>query len=130
MLAEDWPKYATRPGRNETPLDELSFEAWIKQYKPSENFINRAVSYYEKGLWAGMALDLELRLATGGRRGLPEMFRRLWDRFGAARARGRPSRRARRRRGDRRAGGWIASSTATSAAPTSCRCRRSGGAPG
>ena len=81
MIAEDWPKYATRPGRNETPLDELSFEAWIKQYKPSENYVNRAVSYYERGLWAGMALDLELRLATGGRRGLPEMFRRMWDRL-------------------------------------------------
>src|SRR5262245_7208685 len=48
MIAEDWPKYAARPGRNETPLDELSFEAWIKQYKPSESSINRAVSYYEK----------------------------------------------------------------------------------
>jgi predicted metalloprotease with PDZ domain len=82
MIAEDWPKYATRPGRNETPLDELSFEAWIKQYKPAENFINRAVSYYEKGFWTGMALDLELRIANGGRRGLPELFRRLWDRFG------------------------------------------------
>jgi predicted metalloprotease with PDZ domain len=81
MIAEDWPRYATRPGRNETPLDELSFEAWIKQYKPSENYVNRAVSYYERGLWAGMALDLELRLATGGRRGLPEMFRRMWDRL-------------------------------------------------
>ena len=87
MLAEDWPKYATRPGRNETPLDELSYEAWIKQYKPSENFINRSVSYYERGFWAGMALDIELRLATAGRRGLPEMFRRLWERFGR---RGRP----------------------------------------
>jgi predicted metalloprotease with PDZ domain len=87
MLAEDWPKYAARPGRNETPLDELSYEAWIKQYKPSENFINRSVSYYERGFWAGMALDIELRLATAGRRGLPEMFRRLWERFGR---RGRP----------------------------------------
>ena len=84
MIAEDWPKYATRPGRNETPLDELSFEAWIKQYKPSENFVNRAVSYYEKGFWTGMALDLELRLATAGRRGLPEMFRWIWERFGRA----------------------------------------------
>jgi predicted metalloprotease with PDZ domain len=81
MIAEDWPKYATRPGRNETSLDELSFEAWIKQYKPAESFINRAVSYYEKGLWTGMALDLTLRLATGGRRGLPEMFRWLWNRY-------------------------------------------------
>jgi predicted metalloprotease with PDZ domain len=82
MLAEDWPKYANRPGRNETPLSELSFETWVKQYKPSENFVNRAVSYYEKGFWTGMALDLELRLANGGRRGLPELIRRLWDRFG------------------------------------------------
>jgi predicted metalloprotease with PDZ domain len=81
-IAEDWPKYATRPGRRETPLDELSFEAWIKHYKPVENHFNRTVSYYERGLWAGMALDLELRLATRGRRGLPALFRRLWDEFG------------------------------------------------
>jgi predicted metalloprotease with PDZ domain len=79
-ISEDWPRYATRPGRSETPLDELSFEAWIKQYKPAENYVNRAVSYYEKGLWVGMALDLELRAATGGRRGLPELFRWMWDR--------------------------------------------------
>jgi predicted metalloprotease with PDZ domain len=82
MLAEDWPKYANRPGRNETPLSELSFETWIKQYKPSENFVNRAVSYYEKGFWTGMALDIEMRLASEGRRGLPELIKRLWDRFG------------------------------------------------
>jgi predicted metalloprotease with PDZ domain len=87
MIAEDWPKYATRPGRNETSLEELSFEAWIKQYKPSENFTNRAVSYYEKGFWTAMALDLTLRLEDGGRRGLPEMIRWLWDRFGRS---GRP----------------------------------------
>jgi predicted metalloprotease with PDZ domain len=86
-IGEDWPKYVTRPGRGETPLDELSFEAWIKQYKPAENHFNRAVSYYERGLWAGMALDLELRLATDGKRGLPELFRSLWDDFGL---RGRP----------------------------------------
>ncbi|HVZ88570.1 MAG TPA: PDZ domain-containing protein [Polyangia bacterium] len=82
MIAEDWPKYATRPGRNQSTLEELSFEAWVKQYKPSENFTNRAASYYEKGFWTAMALDLELRLANGGRQGLPEMFHRLWTEFG------------------------------------------------
>jgi predicted metalloprotease with PDZ domain len=81
-VAEDWAKYASRPGRGETPLAELSFEAWIKLYKPAENHFNNTVSYYEKGLWVGMALDLELRLATAGRRGLPELFRWLWDRAG------------------------------------------------
>jgi predicted metalloprotease with PDZ domain len=78
-ISDDWPKYASRPGRGETSLSELSFEAWIKLYKPAENHVNRAVSYYEKGLWVGMALDLTLRLGSRGERGLPELFRILWD---------------------------------------------------
>ena len=82
-LAEDWTKYAARPGRNVTPLSELSYEAWIKQYKPADNHINRMVSYYDKGRWAGLALDLILRSATAGRRGLPDLFRRLWLRHAA-----------------------------------------------
>ena len=82
FIADDWPRYASRPGRGETPLAELSFEAWIKLYKPAENHVNRTVSYYEKGLWAGMVLDLLLRGKTGGRRGLPELFARLWTAFG------------------------------------------------
>jgi predicted metalloprotease with PDZ domain len=81
-LADEWPRYATRPGRNVTPLDELSIEAWIKQYKPAENFTNRAVSYYEKGKWAALVLELLLREATRGRRGIVDLFQRLWRRFG------------------------------------------------
>jgi predicted metalloprotease with PDZ domain len=81
-LGEDWAKYAGRPGRNVTPLSELSFEAWIKQYKPADNYTNRAVSYYEKGKWAALLLDLVLRRATKGRRGLPHVFRRLWQSHG------------------------------------------------
>jgi predicted metalloprotease with PDZ domain len=86
-LGEDWAKYAGRPGRNVTPLSELSFEAWIKQYKPADNYTNRAVSYYEKGKWAALLLDLVLRRATEGQRGLPHVFRRLWQSHGR---RGRP----------------------------------------
>jgi predicted metalloprotease with PDZ domain len=62
-------------------LSDLSYEAWIKQYKPADNHTNRMVSYYDKGRWAGLALDLILRSATGGRRGLPDLFRRLWSRY-------------------------------------------------
>lgn len=82
-LAERWTRYVAKPGRNATPLSELSFEAWIKQYKPAENFTNRAISYYEKGEWAALALELVLREATGGRRGVADLFRRLWREFGA-----------------------------------------------
>lgn len=82
-LADDWTRYMARPGRNVTSVSELSFEAWIKQYKPAENHMNRVVSYYDKGRWIGLALDLVLRRETAGRRGLPDLFRRLWRRFGA-----------------------------------------------
>jgi predicted metalloprotease with PDZ domain len=81
-LAEDWPKYLARPGRNVTPLSELSFEAWIKLYKPADNHTNRTVSYYEKGKWAALVLDLLLREVTEGRRGVEDLFRRLWADFG------------------------------------------------
>ena len=53
-----------------------------------------------------MALDLELRLATGGRRGLPEMFRRLWERLRPRRPADHRGRRARRRRARSPAAGW------------------------
>jgi len=82
-LAENWTRYKARPGRNVTPLSELSYEAWIKQYKPADNHLNRVVSYYDKGRWVGLALDLILRNETDGRRGLPDVFRRLWRRYGA-----------------------------------------------
>ena len=123
-LAEDWPKYLARPGRNVTPLSELSFEAWIKLYKPADNHTNRTVSYYEKGKWAALVLELLLREATEGRRGVEDLFRRLWADFG--------QRGPRADRGGHRGGGggswpagrWRATSPATSGARTSCRCRR------
>lgn len=78
---KQWRSYVNKPGRNATPLSELSFEAWIKQYKPSEVFTNRAISYYEKGRWAGFVLDLMIRERTGGRRGMPDLFLWLWRRL-------------------------------------------------
>jgi predicted metalloprotease with PDZ domain len=82
QLADEWGKYLARPGRNVTPLSELSFEAWVKLYKPADNHTNRTVSYYEKGKWVGLVLELSLRDATGGRRGVVDLFRRLWRDFG------------------------------------------------
>jgi predicted metalloprotease with PDZ domain len=80
-LAEEWPRYAYRPGRNVTPLSELSFEAWTKLYKPSDNHTNRTVSYYEKGKWVALVLELMLRQATRGKRGVEDLFIALWREF-------------------------------------------------
>ena len=81
-LAEDWGRYETRPGRDVTPLSELSFEAWIKLYKPADNHHNRTVSYYEKGKWAALVLEILLRQGTKGRHGVETLFQRLWRKFG------------------------------------------------
>lgn len=84
-LGEHWTDYLKLPGRNYDPIDELSYEAWIKQYKRGPNFPNTAVSYYTKGGFIGLALDLELRLrsAEHGHKGdLFGMFRRLMETFG------------------------------------------------
>lgn len=85
-LGERWTAYVAKPGRNHDPISALSFEAWIKAYKPAQNHANVAVSYYEKGDLIGVALDLELRLraAARGREGsLAGLLRRLMASHGA-----------------------------------------------
>jgi predicted metalloprotease with PDZ domain len=72
------------PGRRLMALDEASVAAWVKFYRPDENTLNTAVSYYLKGSLAGLALDLHLRAATGGRRSYDHAMRLLARRHGRA----------------------------------------------
>ncbi|MEX1362314.1 MAG: PDZ domain-containing protein [Nannocystaceae bacterium] len=79
-LGKRLTRYLAKPGRNHEAIAQLSFEAWTKAYQPAPNHPNVAVSYYEKGDFIGVALDLELRLrsAEHGQTGsLPGVFRRL-----------------------------------------------------
>jgi predicted metalloprotease with PDZ domain len=67
------------PGRLVQPLEEASFDAWIKLYKPDENTANAQVSYYLKGSLTALALDLTLRQAGHS---LDEVMHTLWRDFG------------------------------------------------
>ena len=69
-------------GRRRQTLEEASFDAWIKFYRPDENAPNSQVSYYAKGAMVALALDLEVRLRTGGRVSLDDIMRVLWDTHG------------------------------------------------
>jgi predicted metalloprotease with PDZ domain len=60
-----------------------SFDTWIRFYRPDENSVNVAESYYRRGQLLGLALDLTIRGATSGRRGLDDVMRLLWRRFGS-----------------------------------------------
>ncbi len=84
-----WKAHLETPGRFVQSAERASFDAWIRFYRPDENSVNVAESYYRRGAILGLALELTLRRATGGRRGLDEVFRRLFRTY-AAKGRGYP----------------------------------------
>jgi predicted metalloprotease with PDZ domain len=70
------------PGRKVQTLADASLMSWIKHYRPDENSPNSAISYYLKGEVVCALLDLELRRATDNSRGLDDVVRLLWKRYG------------------------------------------------
>jgi predicted metalloprotease with PDZ domain len=69
------------PGRHEQSIEEASFDAWIKYYRPDENTLNSAISYYDKGAIVGLLLDLEIRRRSAGARSLDDVMRTLYNDF-------------------------------------------------
>jgi len=78
--------YRSRGRRTQT-LEDSSFDAWIKLYQPDENTPNAVISYYAKGAMTALALDLEIRLRTGGRSSLDDVMVALWREYGLGDAR-------------------------------------------
>jgi predicted metalloprotease with PDZ domain len=70
------------PGRLVSSLEDASYDAWIKLYRPDENSSNSSVSYYRKGEIVCALLDLELRARTGGRATLDSVLGHLWTEYG------------------------------------------------
>ncbi|GEJ55943.1 M61 family metallopeptidase [Anaeromyxobacter diazotrophicus] len=79
-LGEELTALARQPGAAKMSLEEASFTAWVKYYRPDENSPNSAVSYYQKGELVALQLDLALRRAGGS---LDELVRALVERHGA-----------------------------------------------
>jgi predicted metalloprotease with PDZ domain len=84
-----WKGHLETPGRKVQSAEMASFDTWIRFYRPDENSPNVSESYYRRGALLGLALDLTLRRATGGRRGLDDVLRRLF-RTWAAKGKGYP----------------------------------------
>lgn len=75
----------TSPSRLVQPLDESSFDAWIKYYRRDENAVNTATSYYSKGAVVAFLLDAKIRHATEGARSLDDVLRLAFERFSGER---------------------------------------------
>jgi predicted metalloprotease with PDZ domain len=82
-LAEELGKIAEIPGRLRHSLEDASFDAWIKFYRPDENSPNSSISYYLKGGVVSLLLDLTIRARSEGARSLDDVMRLLWRRYGA-----------------------------------------------
>jgi predicted metalloprotease with PDZ domain len=67
------------PGRLLAALEDASFDAWIKLYRPDENTANSTVSYYRKGEIVCALLDLEIRARSKDARTLDHVVRALWN---------------------------------------------------
>ena len=80
-IADDIKLLQSQPGRAVQSLEESSFDAWIKFYRPDETGPNSSVSYYLKGSLVALLLDLEIRRRTGGARSLDDVMRYLYAEY-------------------------------------------------
>jgi predicted metalloprotease with PDZ domain len=78
-LAKTMATYDQTPGHKKQSPAAASFDAWIKHYRPNENSINTAMSYYTTGELLSLMLDLEIRTRTNGTKTLDDVMRLLFD---------------------------------------------------
>ncbi len=81
-LANTIAGYDQTPGRFEQSAESASFDAWIKLYRPDENSVNSAMSYYTKGELLGLMFDIEIRALTGNAKSLDDVMRLLLENHG------------------------------------------------
>ncbi len=70
--------YFSTPGKKFHSLEQSSFNAWIKLYRPDENYKNSSMSYYLKGGLVFMVLHAHL-LKNG--KSINDLLTMLWDNF-------------------------------------------------
>ena len=82
LLARTITRVVRGRGRFRQSVEESSFDAWTKFYKPDPNSPNAIVSYYTKGSLIALALDLTIRRESDGRWSLDDVVRECWRRYG------------------------------------------------
>jgi len=74
-IAKNVTTHRTTPGRVRESLVQSSFDAWVKFMVKDENWKNRGISFYTKGLLVGLCLDVEIRERSGGDATLADVMR-------------------------------------------------------
>jgi predicted metalloprotease with PDZ domain len=82
-LAAQIAELESRPAHNWQSVEESSLDAWLEKYD-DYNAPDRSISYYNKGQIVGALLDLSIRDATGNRKSLDDVVRRMNDEYAKA----------------------------------------------
>ncbi|MDO9180993.1 MAG: PDZ domain-containing protein [Bacteriovorax sp.] len=78
MQKDNINRYYAIPGRKFHSLDESSYNAWIKLYRPDENSNNSSISYYLKGGIVFFALNI---LLSEKNKSINDVLALLWSDF-------------------------------------------------
>ena len=76
MVKGNLEVYYGTPGRNYHSLEQSSFNAWVKLYRPDENSKNSSISYYLKG---GLVFTVLHSLLLGKEKSINDLLTALWD---------------------------------------------------
>ena len=77
-MVKELNDYNKIPGRKFHSLEDSSFNAWIKLYRPDENSNNSSISYYLKGALVFLALQCMLGKK---RKDIVSLLHHLWKRY-------------------------------------------------
>lgn len=78
MQTKNIQRYLDIPGKKFHSLEQSSFNAWIKLYRPDENSNNSSISYYLKGGLVFSTLHFEL---TKVGKSINDLLSLLWERY-------------------------------------------------
>lgn len=78
MQTKNLKRYFDTPGKKFHSLEQSSFNAWIKLYKPDENTHNSSISYYLKGGLVFSTLHFEFKKAG---KNINDLLAMLWKRY-------------------------------------------------
>jgi predicted metalloprotease with PDZ domain len=78
LIRADFDTYYSTPGRKFHSLDDSSFNAWVKLYRPDENSKNSSISYYLKG---GLVFSVLNTLLFDKNINFDLFLKKLWDHY-------------------------------------------------
>ena len=83
ILAKNYARLLRNKGRFVQSLAQSSFDAWIKFYRPNENTKNSVVSYYLKGAFIGLLMDLKISFQNHHKKSLDDLMSVAFYNYGS-----------------------------------------------